>query len=52
MKTKPQTKDFDSVKFMRQERDRIAKELSKMSPEEVVEYFKKNQPKERVKPSA
>lgn len=47
MKTKTE-KDFDAVKFMRQERDRISKEISGMSHEEIKEYFAKRRTKERV----
>lgn len=43
---------FDAVKFMREQRERITKEIMNLSPEEIVKYFKQHQPKERVKPNA
>lgn len=33
-------KSFDAVKFMRQQRDKMSEKLSKMSKEEILEYFK------------
>ena len=51
-KSETTTKEFDAVKFMRHQRERILNEISSLSPDEIIEYFKKNQPKERVKPSA
>lgn len=45
-------KQFDAVKFMRQERGRLSKKLSKMTKEEVVEYFKKRKSETHTKPSA
>jgi len=36
MKTK---KEFDAVKYMRQERDRINKEIACMTHEQVKDYF-------------
>lgn len=51
MKTNKEiTKDFDAVAFMRQARDKISKDIADMSKEQVIEYFKKNRPKERVIP--
>ena len=51
MKTKTK-KSFDSVKFMREQRDRISKKLSKMSKEEIVEYFMKRKLEDSTKPCA
>jgi hypothetical protein len=34
-------KSFDAVKFMRQERDKISKELVNLSNEEILEFFRK-----------
>lgn len=34
-------KSFDAVKFMRQERDKISKELINLSNEEILEHFRK-----------
>jgi hypothetical protein len=43
MKTKEKNtkKTFDSVKFMREQRDRISKDIMNLSPEEIVKYFEK-----------
>jgi hypothetical protein len=42
MKTKIKTeKDFDTVKYMRQERERISKEIKGMTAEQEIEYFRK-----------
>lgn len=45
-------KDFDAVKFMREQRDKLSAELNKMSKEEIIAYFKKIRSQSRVKPSA
>ena len=45
-------KTFDAVKFMRQQRDKLSEKLSKMSKEEILEYFKKCKKKTTIKPSA
>ena len=41
MKTKDKItkKTFDTVKFMREQRDRISKDIMNLSPEEIVKYF-------------
>jgi len=44
-------KAFDSVKFMRQQRDLLTEKLSKMTKEEIVSYFKKKT-QDGVKPSS
>jgi hypothetical protein len=41
-------KDFDAVKYMRQERDRISKEISEMTHEQIKDYFAKRRSKERI----
>lgn len=42
MKTEIKTeKKFDAVKYMRQERERISKEIKGMTPEQEIEYFRK-----------
>jgi hypothetical protein len=41
-------KEFDAVKYMRQERDRISKEISKMTHEQIKDYFGKRRGKERI----
>jgi len=45
-------KEFDAVKFMRQQRDKLSEKLSKMTKVEVMEYFKKRKSEMTVKPSA
>ena len=50
MKTKVK-KTFDTVKFMREQRERLSEKLSKMTKDEIVEYFKKKKLKSSVKPS-
>ncbi len=50
MKTSEKT--FDSVKFMRQQRDKLSEKPSKMTKEEIVEYFKKGKTTNTIKPSA
>ncbi len=54
MKTKEKNtkKAFDAVKFMRQQRDRISKDIMNLSPEEIVKYFEQNQNEKRIKPNA
>lgn len=45
-------KTFDAVKFMREQRDRLSKKMSKMTKEEIVDYFKKRKLENSTKPSA
>lgn len=45
-------KKFDSVKFMREQRQNLTNKLSKMTKQEIVEYFKKQRISSTVKPSA
>ena len=45
-------KTFDSVKFMREQRDRLSKKLSKMTKEEIIAYFKKRKLEDSTKPCA
>jgi hypothetical protein len=45
-------KSFDAVVFMRQQRDTLSKKLSKMTKEEILEYFKQRKSKATIKPSA
>ena len=44
-------KEFDAVLFMRQQRDRISAEICELSPEQMLEYFKKRIPNERIMPA-
>ena len=50
MKTTEKT--FDAVKFMRQQRDKLSEKLSKMTKEEILEYFKARKTQTIIKPSA
>jgi len=50
MKTTEKT--FDAVKFMRQQRDKLSEQLSKMTKEEILEYFKKRKTQMTIKPGA
>ncbi len=43
-------KTFDAVKFMRQQRDELSRKLSKMSKEEILEYFRKQNSISTVRP--
>lgn len=45
-------KQFDAVKFMREQRDKLSRKLSKMTKEEVIEYFTKRKAETSTKPSA
>jgi hypothetical protein len=45
-------KTFDAVKFMREQRDKLSEKLSKMTNEEIFEYFKNKNLENTVKPSA
>jgi hypothetical protein len=45
-------KQFDAVKFMRQQRDKMSEKLSKMTKTEIIEYFKRRKRETTIKPSA
>jgi hypothetical protein len=45
-------KTFDAVKFMREQREKLSEKLSKMTMEEIVEYFKRRKFENSIKPSA
>ena len=45
-------KTFDAVKFMREQRDKLSEKLSKMTKEEIVEYFKLRNLENSTKPGA
>ena len=45
-------KKFDAVKYMREQRQKLSEKLSKMSKEEIVEYFRQKKTQNTVKPSA
>ena len=42
-------KEFDAVKYMRQERDRISREIMDLTPEQRIEYFRKKSEEFRKK---
>ena len=48
MKTTKKT--FDAVKFMREQRDKLSAKLSKMTTEEILEYFKNANKKRQYGP--
>jgi hypothetical protein len=45
-------KTFDAVLFMREQREKLSEKLSKMTKEEIVEYFRKKRMESSTKPSA
>ncbi len=45
-------KEFDAVAFMRQQRDKLSERLSKMTKEEILDYFRKRKIENKIKPSA
>jgi hypothetical protein len=50
MKTTKKT--FDAVKYMREQREKLSEKLTKMTKEEILEYFKKRQTELKIKPCA
>jgi hypothetical protein len=49
---KTSEKEFDAIKFMRQQRDKLSEKLSKMTNKEILEYFKNSKSDSSVKPCA
>ena len=45
-------KQFDAVKFMRQQRDKLSDKSSKMTKTEIIEYFSRHKGETAIKPSA
>ena len=45
-------KTFDAVKYMREQRQKLSEKLSKMTKEEILEYFRRKKLENNVKPSA
>lgn len=45
-------KTFDAVKFMREQREKLSEKLFGMTREEIVEYFRKKNLENSIKPSA
>ncbi|MBX2931920.1 MAG: hypothetical protein KF781_08255 [Chitinophagaceae bacterium] len=52
MTTTTTEKQFDAVKFMRQQRDKLSIKLAKMTKAEIVAYFKKRKLETKTKPCA
>ena len=50
MKTTEKT--FDSVDYMRQQRDKLSLKLGKMSKDELIEYFRNIKKQVKIRPSA
>jgi len=50
MKTIDNNKTFESVPFMRQQRDRLSEMLSKMTKTEIVDYFRKKAIETTIRP--
>lgn len=51
MKTSTE-KQFDAVKFMRQQRGKLSERLAKLTNREIVEYFQKRKLETNIKPRA
>lgn len=51
MKTK-EKKEFDAVKFSREQKDKLSAELAKMTKKEIIAYFKKVRLESNVKPDS
>jgi len=49
---KTSNKEFDVVKFMREQREKLSEKLTKMSKEEIVAYFKQVKLNKSIKPTA
>jgi len=43
-------KQFDAVKFMREQKDKLSEKLSGMTNAEILEYFKNQKTKLSIKP--
>lgn len=48
---KKKNKSFDTVKFMREQREELSKKLSKKSNEEILVFFSKQNSQNTVRPS-
>ena len=49
---KTNEKQFDSIEYMRNQRNKLSEKLSKMTKEEILEYFKKRNSEINIKPCA
>ena len=45
-------KQFDTVNYMRQQREKLSDKLSNMSKSEIVEYFRSKKLVSKITPSA
>lgn len=45
-------KQFDAVQYMREQRDKLSEKLTKMSKEEIIEYFRNKKLESTIKPCA
>ena len=45
-------KQFDAVKYMREQREKLSDKLSAMTKTEIVEYFRKKKLESQIKPCA
>lgn len=45
-------KKFDAVKYMREQREKLSEQLSKMTKEEIIDYFRRKKLQNTVKPGA
>lgn len=45
-------KKFNAVKYMREQRQKLSEKLSKMTKEEIIEYFRRKKLENTVKPCA
>lgn len=45
-------KKFDSVKFQREQREKLSAKLSRMSKKEIMAYFSQKKKENAVKPKA
>jgi hypothetical protein len=50
MKTKEKNtkKTLDAVQYMREQRDRITKDIINLSPDEIVEYFERKTAQNKI----
>ena len=43
-------KQFDAVKFIRHQREKLSEKLSKMTKAEIIEYFNRRKTETTIKP--
>lgn len=49
---KKKHKDFDAVKYMREQREKMSEKLSNMTDVEILEFFANLSKHRKIKPSA